>query len=60
MQLRGGEQVTYNTATKQLSKSKVSRKDKWWKRGGFRMFIRNFFNKILHPRDSGRAEVNNR
>ncbi len=52
--LKSGEQLLYTASTKNVAKTKVSRKDKWWKKGGFRTMIRNFFNRIIHPRDSSK------
>ena len=52
--LKAGEQLVYNTGTKSVEKARISKRDKWWKKGGFRTMIRNFFNRIIHPRDSSR------
>lgn len=52
VRIRSGEQLIYDTQTRALTKTKVARKDRWWKKGGFRTFIRNFFNRIIHPRDT--------
>jgi transmembrane sensor len=43
-----GEKVTYDAVDEQFVQSKVTKKERWWKRTSFRNKIRNFINRIIH------------
>jgi transmembrane sensor len=44
--LKPGEQGSYLAGQVAITKSKASKKDRWWKRGGFRTKVKEFFNRI--------------
>ena len=48
MLLKAGEQANYLTGRVAIVKSKASKRDRWWKRGGFRGRVKEYFNRILN------------
>jgi transmembrane sensor len=48
MLLKAGEQASYLTGRVTIVKSKASKRDRWWKRGGFRGRVKDYFNRILN------------
>lgn len=48
IEINEGELLLYDAVSQNITKSRITRKHKWWKHKNFRTLIKEFFNRILH------------